>query len=335
MLPGLRVVERMVALGPENLGWDWGAGLLGDALGEWEEVWGGRGILKFLRDWSNHHARMGTAFHDAGGWHWKAGAGTTLLRVESRFPSAARRKWIAELGRHVLECPCWKDGTWLTKPERKEIWVDTLAMASPFLARAGSAGFGKGWVEESVTQIIAHAERLLCKDGLWMHAWNLGTRRPMGRFWARGNGWALHAMVETLAMTGTRSAPALTGLLAKTCEGLLAVQSPCGTWHTVLDEPSTYVETSGQALLVRGLARAARLRLIPKDLRARVHTAACRGWVAVGNHVSDEGIVTGTSLGTSAGPLRDYAGRPTASWPVWGPASVILAACEIAQLRQV
>jgi unsaturated rhamnogalacturonyl hydrolase len=166
----------------------------------------------------------------------------------------------------------------------------------------------------------------------WMHAWSLRRRRAMGRFWARGNGWALHAIVEKMAVDPARSKPVLSNLLVKTCEGLLALQSPCGSWHTVLDEPCTYVETSGQALIVRGMARAARLGLVPGGLRSKLRAAACRGWTTVANHVSDEGAVTGTSLGTTAGSLREYARRPTASWPVWGPASVILAACEIAQI---
>jgi unsaturated rhamnogalacturonyl hydrolase len=152
----------------------------------------------------------------------------------------------------------------------------------------------------------------------------------MGRFWARGKGWAIHAMVEVLSLTGVHRATHLSALLARTCEALLAVQDPCGAWHTVLDLPSTYVETSGQALLVRGLAKAARLGLVPARMRREIRRATHRGWVVLATHVSDSGEVTGTSLGTLAGSLSDYANRGVASWPVWGPASVLLAAREIA-----
>jgi len=325
---GNRVAKRILESGSGDLGWDWGAGLLGDALGEWDGV---RGVRRFLRLWAQRHAKLGTPFADAGGWHWKTGAGTTLLRLEKWSPSASRRRWIAELGSHVMDSPRGPDGIWLTKPDRCEVWIDTLATACPFLARAGSAGFGDDWIEQAVEQLCAHATLLQCEQsGLWMHAWDVQKGCAMGRFWARGNGWAIHAMVEVLSITGVRRAPHLSALLARTCEALLAVQDPCGAWHTVLDEPSAYIETSGQALLVRGLAKAARLGLVPASMRREVRRAAHRGWVVLATHVSDSGEVTGTSLGTPAGTLSDYANRGVASWPVWGPASVLLAAREIA-----
>jgi hypothetical protein len=90
----------------------------------------------------------------------KAGAGTALLRLEKWSPSASRRRWIAELGRHVMDSPRGPDGIWLTKPDRAEVWIDTLATACPFLARAGSAGFGDDWIEQAVEQLCAHAALL-------------------------------------------------------------------------------------------------------------------------------------------------------------------------------
>jgi len=328
---GKRVLERHLATGPSELGWDWGAGLLGDAMGEWNDI---PGVRSFLRAWVRRHEQLGTSFEDKGGWHWKAGAGTTLLRLNSWSPSRSRKRWIASLGKHVLESPTGPNGIWLTKPERREIWIDTLATACPFLARAGACGFGGEWTREAAAQICAHADFLQCEhSGLWMHAWSLEKNRPMGRFWARGNGWAIHAMVEVLSLTGTRREPRLAAILEKTCTGLLAAQETAGNWHTVLDAPSSYIETSGQALLVRGLAKAARLHLVPARLRRILRDSADRGWVGIASHVSDAGEVTGTSLGTPAGSLRDYIDRPTASWPIWGPASVLLAAHEMALRR--
>jgi unsaturated rhamnogalacturonyl hydrolase len=328
---GNRVAMRILASGSGDLGWDWGAGLLGDALGEWDGSKGGRGVRHFLQSWAQRHAKLGTTLVDVGGWHWRVGAGTTLLRLEKWSPSASRRRWISEIGRHVVDSPRGPNGIWLTKPDRGEVWIDTLATACPFLARAGSVGFGDDWIELAVEQLCAHATLLQSeRSGLWMHAWDVGRGAPMGRLWARGNGWAIHAMVEVLCLVDARRARQLAALLAKTCEALIAVQDPCGAWHTVLDQPNTYVETSGQALLVRGLAKAARLGLIPARMRREVYAAAQRGWVVVASHVSDSGEVTGVSLGTPAGTLKEYANRAVASWPVWGSASVLLAAHEIA-----
>lgn len=322
-----RVLKRILATNPVTLGWDWGAGLLGDALGEWESF---PGVRKFLGEWVRHHEQMGTSFMDEGGWHWKAGAGTTLLRLESWSPSDRWRRWIEALGRHVLESPSGPGGIWLTKPERREIWIDTLATACPFVARAGAAGFGSDWLSKAAEQICAHSELLQCpRTGLWAHAWSLKNKRSLGCFWSRGNGWAIHAMVEVLCLTGTRREPRLASILENTCRGLLAVRKPCGNWHTVLDDPTSYIETSGQALLVRGLSKAARLGLVSARTKPGARKAAQLGWVGVASHVSDSGEVTGTSLGTPAGSRSGYTSRPMASWPVWGPAATLLAAREM------
>ena len=322
-----RVLNRILATNPIELGWDWGAGLLGDALGEWETF---PGVRTFLAKWVRHHEQKGTGFGDAGGWHWKTGAGTTLLRLESWSPSARRRHWISALGSHVLESPVGPGGIWLTKPERMEIWIDTLATACPFVARAGAAGFGSDWTRLASEQICAHAELLQCpRTGLWIHAWSLKKNRPLGCFWSRGNGWAIHALVEVLSVTGTRREPRLAAILENTCKGLLAVREPCGDWHTVLDDPTSPVETSGQALLVRGLSKAARLGLISPRTKPGARNAAKTGWVGVASRVSDSGEVTGTSLGTPAGPRSVYTTCPMASWPIWGPAATLLAAREM------
>lgn len=325
-----RLLQRVLAAGTLELGWDWGAGLLCDAIGEWTDR---RAELKtFLRAWATRHAKAGSSFDDAGGWLWKAGSGTTLLRLEAWSPSARRRKAIAQLAQRVVDCPRGTKGIWLTKPDRQEVWVDTLATACPFLVRAGLAAGEPCWSAEAAEQIIRHAEVLQCQaSGLWGHAWDDRHHCPMGLFWARGNGWALHALAETLVASDAQpEAASLTRLLAQTCEGLLNVQSPCGAWHTVLDDFSTYVETSGQAMIVRGLARAS--PLLGGSLRERTRSAALRGWIVLRGHITDSGEVAGTSLGTPAGSWRDYAERPTASWPVWGAASALYAARSVGDL---
>ena len=74
-----RVLKRILATNPVTLGWDWGAGLLGDALGEWESF---PGVRKFLGEWVRHHEQMGTSFMDDGGWLLIRFSGTEpLLRV--------------------------------------------------------------------------------------------------------------------------------------------------------------------------------------------------------------------------------------------------------------
>ncbi len=324
-----RVQDRVLGAGTGALGWDWGSGLLGTALLQSAELAGERKSLAFVKRWIDGHLETGTPVHDRGGRLWKLGPGVCVVELWRRTHRKIYRERLLEMLRYLHESPRLAGGILSSKEDRAEVWVDSLMTLCPFLVHAWADGFAPHGLDEAVRQIELHADFLQDKEsGLWWHAADVPTRRPLGHFWARGNGWAIFALVETLEA----NPPSSRGLrlsLRRTVEGLLASQRADGTWPTVLDHPETCCETSGQAMIVHGLARASRLRLIPSRLAARAVAAARRGWIPLTTHVADSGEVTGVSLGTSAGDLATYAERPTASWPVWGPAAFLLAAAEI------
>ncbi len=324
-----RLQDRVLGAGAESLGWDWGSGLLGMALLQSAELAGERRNLAFVKRWIDGHLEKGTPVHDCGGRLWKLGPGTCVGELWRRTRRRIYGERLLEMLRYLRESPRLGGGILASKEDRPEVWVDSLMTVCPFLVQTSALGIDPDGLDEAVRQVELHADLLQDKEsGLWWHAADAPSRRPIGHFWARGNGWAIFALVETLEANPQRGR-VLRFLLRRTVEGLLASQRADGTWPTVLDHPQTYCETSGQGMIVHGLAKAARLRLIPSRLGARAAAAARRGWIPLTTHVADSGEVTGVSLGTSAGDLATYAERPTASWPVWGPAAFLLAAAEI------
>ncbi|MEI6034554.1 MAG: glycoside hydrolase family 88 protein [Verrucomicrobiae bacterium] len=328
---GSRVLGRVLEQGPAALGWDWGSGLLGHALLGQEA--GRKDILRFLRDWVDRHLAAGTTVADSGGILWKLGVGTAVLGLqrERSAPRYARR--IREMLAYAAGAPRFACGLIASKADRPEVWVDSLMTLCPFLARAGTDGFLRDGGRAALAQLALHAAALQDpSSGLWFHAGNVKSGRRIGQLWSRGNGWAIFGMVETLELfPGILESAPVRRALRRTVEGLLAAQSADGSWHTVLDRPETFVETSGQAMLVHGLAKAARIEALPARLIRRAREAAWQGWIPLSGHVSDSGEVTGTSIGTAALNLNHYATRPTATWPVWGPAATLLAAGELAR----
>jgi unsaturated rhamnogalacturonyl hydrolase len=328
---GSRVLRKILETGPAALGWDWGSGLLGHALLAWpQDAQRGR-ILRYLRRWVDRHLAAGTTVSDSGGILWKLGVGTSVLGLRRERPAPRYARRIREMLAYADRAPRLAGGLLASKADRPEVWVDSLMTLCPFLAQAGTDGFLEGGGRAALTQLALHADAL--EDpatGLWFHACDVEAGRHIGRLWSRGNGWAIFGMVEVPDVAArTREAAAVRRALCQMAEGLLAAQAADGSWHTVLDRQETFVETSGQAMLVHGLAKAARIGVLPARLARRAREAAWRGWIPLAGHVADSGEVTGTSIGTAARDIVHYATRPTASWPVWGPAAVLLAAGEL------
>lgn len=322
-----RVRRQVFSADPTALGWDWGSGLLGMALVQAEEAIPDSRTREFLEAWIQHHLDVGTSIHDRGGRLWKLGPGVCVAALWQRKRKAHFRRLLEDLQHYLCASSRLNDGVFSSKEDRAELWVDSLMTLVPFLGALKAAGLAPEASGEAKHQLLGHAKRLQDpQTGLWFHAWDEEALRPMGEFWSRGNGWVVFALVELLEK---ETSPALRRILSRTVRALLRVQREDGSFHTVLNVPETFVETSGQALLVHGLAKAARCELLPRSLAAAARLATAKGWRVVQTHVTDSGEVSGTSLGTGAVSLGEYASRPVASWPIWGPASVLLAAAEI------
>jgi hypothetical protein len=101
------------------------------------------------------------------------------------------------LGREAAALPRLPSGAFAHAPG--EVWVDTLYMTVPFLARLATATGDAAWRDEAIRQFDAHA-RILASRGLWRHGWTYrDPEGPLGSLWLRGNGWAAAACADLLA----------------------------------------------------------------------------------------------------------------------------------------
>lgn len=182
-----------------------------------------------------------------------------------------------------------------------ELWADTLFMTVLFLARAGVAFGREDMVEEASYQFLLHIRYLSdAEAGLWFHGWTFEGRHHYGRVhWARGNAWFCLAAVEFLEMARPEGAAGRTIEEAFRClmSGLSRLQADDGLWHTILDDPSSYTETSASAAIAYAALKGLRLGLLGpgfKDLAARAEAG-------VRARIDDAGVVGGVSHGTALG----------------------------------
>jgi unsaturated rhamnogalacturonyl hydrolase len=105
---------------------------------------------------------------------------------------------------------------------------------------------------------------------------------------------------------------------------LAELQDASGLWHTLLDDPSSYVEASATAGFAYGILKAVRKGY----LDARYTAVAERAVRAVTANISDDGELLQVSFGTGMGPDLDfYRTIPRTSMP-YGQAMAILCLAE-------
>jgi unsaturated rhamnogalacturonyl hydrolase len=164
-----------------------------------------------------------------------------------------------------------------------QLWDDTLMMTVLPLAQIGILLDRPHYIEEAKYQFLLHINYLMdAPTGLWFHGWEFTPDAP-GRggnnfakaLWARGNCWVTVAIPLFIEFMGDRL-PAqdpvrrqLESAFRRQVDKLVECQDQeSGLWHTLLVDPSSYLETSATAGFAAGILAGIRLvcRQRPADL---------------------------------------------------------------------
>jgi len=189
----------------------------------------------------------------------------------------------------------------------QELWDDTLFMTVLFLANMGRIEGNQTYIDEAQYQFLLHAKYLADRDtGLWYHGWTFRGRHNFAKaFWGRGNCWITIAIPEFLEMVECDPAARrlLTQYLRSQADSLEKYQDPSGMWHTLVDDPDSYVETSASCGFAYGILRAVRSGL----LEERYRDAALKALPPILDYIAEDGVVHQVSYGTPMGrESRDF-----------------------------
>ena len=183
-----------------------------------------------------------------------------------------------------------------------QLWADTLFMTVLFLARAGKVLGNKKMQDEAVYQAIIHIKYLSdCESGLWYHGWSLTEGHFGNIFWGRGNCWITVAIPEILvtaedmSMTERRL---LEEAYKRQVEALVKHQDISGMWHTIINDSSSYFETSATAGFAYGILAGAELGIL--DERCCLYSYMAVRYI-VSNCLEEDGSLKQVSAGTAMG----------------------------------
>lgn len=200
-----------------------------------------------------------------------------------------------------------------------QLWDDTLYMAVLFLAKMGKILQNESYIQESVRQFLVHIKYLTdVKTGLFFHGWTFyGNHHFAGALWGRGNSWYTAGLVDYLecfdgisGLDGFRAF--LLSTLLRQVEALERCQDASGLWHTILDDPDSYLETSASCAFAYGILKAVRKGYLPARF-ALVGERAVKGALAC---IEPDGTVTGVSYGTPVfQTIQEYKDIPCCPMP--------------------
>ncbi len=210
---------------------------------------------------------------------------------------------------------------------KKQLWVDTLYMACPLLAGLGKLQSKPAYLEDAIRQIQLYRRHTQDpKSGLFYHMWDWTTGEHTRELWARGNGWVLMSIADVMEVLppGDKRTTGLRQLAEELSEGIRKTQDADGMWHTVMDDPSTYPESSATMMFTYGLLKLHRLSVLP----ASVKPVALNAWEAVNSRYVKDGLVTGVSAGTMPNNQSRYKSIPLGTQP-WGTGAYLMAGREV------
>lgn len=182
-----------------------------------------------------------------------------------------------------------------------QILIDTLFMTVLFLAKAGVYFKKTAYVEEAKRQFLVHIKYLYNKQtGLFYHGWDFNENHNYGAVhWGRGNAWYTAGVMDFLNIIPIEDG--LKAYLLDTANAqiraLSKLQSENGMWHTVLDDPESYQETSATAAMGYGILKGIRYGYLDESYR----DTGTRALEAVLQQIDDNGVVQQVSYGTPVG----------------------------------
>lgn len=183
-----------------------------------------------------------------------------------------------------------------------ELWDDTLYMAVLFLANMGRIEGRSDYIEESLYQYLVHIKYLTDKKtGLFFHGWTFNGRHNFAEgLWGRGNSWLTASIPEIFEIVKDmpeHTARFLQYSLLSQVDALARYQDESGMWHTLIDDPDSYLETSATCGFGYGILKSIRLGILPEKYKE----CALKALSAVMDRIGDDGVVADVSYGTPMG----------------------------------
>ncbi|MGQ8966878.1 rhamnogalacturonyl hydrolase YesR [Bacillus subtilis] len=288
-----RIVKRTFQM---DFAWDWPGGVAFYGVAEAYEATENEEYINLLKTWVDEQLEDGLPPLSING----VSIGHTLLFLQKVTGDDVYLETAAEMAEYVLhKAPRFGEGILQHTVNAEEYvfpeqaWADTLMMAGLFMLRIGRVMEREDYFEDGLRQFHGHEDVLQDPiTNLYYHAWdNKAQNHLSGIYWGRANGWAALTMAKALPLIEVThpSFMIIDGSLRDQLSALVRLQDESGLWHTILDDPDSYLEVSASAGIASALMSSGKLytKYVQKSL------------AAILDAVEEDGRVSKVSAGTA------------------------------------
>ena len=269
------------------------------------------------------------------------------ITLDKRYKTAATFLWN-QLNQQPRNA---EGGYWHKQRYPNQMWLDGLYMAEPFRAELASISNHPEEFANITKQFVLMEQHARDpKTGLLYHGWDASKQErwagkqtgDSSEFWARGMGWYMMALVDTLPYY----APAddnrarMIAILQREAAAIVRYQDPkTGLWYTMMNRPGekgNYFESSSASMFVYAFAKGVRRGYLPASYLAN----ARRGYEGILTHFiqaqGDDVSLTDTVKASGLGgePYRDgtyayYIGEKVVTNDPKGVGAFLMASTEM------
>lgn len=293
--------------------WDWSSGVILYGLLNTYKVLCDEKYKKFLEDWF----KINTSLRIVGSVNNCAPLNAALyLATENNEKLMSNicleySYWCRKVALKTSDngwSHVWKGGD----PDyENQVWADSLFMAGIFLLNYGIIFNDKFSFNEAIEQFDIHLKSLYDdKESLFYHGYHCLTRKPLGQFWARGNGWVVVSVIELIygLQQMNMDCDKYVDMFKKVMEKAYSLTSPEGMLRTIITNKNAYLETTGTALF--GFAAIKGYQLGVLDERFLVW--ARKIVESILGYINTDGYIAFCSYGTNPETEEVYLTRPVA-----------------------
>lgn len=213
------------------------------------------------------------------------------------------------------------------------MWSDDLFMAVPFLTRLAKVFDDESFFDDAYCQLKSYYDKMFIEEEkLFSHIFWVDEYEMSNVPWGRGNGWAAMAMCEYLdnSPKDNKNRDSVIEMLRNFMSGIISHQGKNGLWHQVLNQESTYEETSCTAMFLYSILRCVALGIFTKE---EIREVADKAYIGLCNKaIDEEGNISGVCMGSGCSKdWKNYAGLRTVKNDDHGTGIVLTALCEYAK----
>lgn len=226
----------------------------------------------------------------------------------------------------------YADGQWILPENHKDyekewhdkgyswqtrLWIDDMFMITAVQAQAYQATGDKKYIDRAAEEMVLYLDEIQRENGLFYHA----PDAPF--FWGRGNGWMAVGMAELLRVTPKDNPhrARIEKAYVKMMQTLLRYQAYDGMWRQLIDDPTSWKETSSTAMFTYAMITGVKNGWLDKKAYG---TAARKAWLSLLTYLNEEYNLREVCMGTGTkNSYKHYIERPRQAGDLHGQAALI------------